>query len=80
MTVTTEQTQTGRGRGFAAREGLFADFSKRLSVLRARRAVYTRTRNELIMLSDRELADINIPRRSIHRVATEAARLAVPNA
>lgn len=80
MTVTSTQTHSGRGRILALLEGLYADYSARFKIYRERRAIYVRTRNELVSLTDRELADIQIPRRNIHYVATEAARMAVPDA
>ena len=42
---------------------------------RKRRAVFRTTLNELSRLSDRELADINIPRAHLRRVAREAAQM-----
>ena len=38
-----------------------------------RRRVYSATYHELSMLSDRDLADLGIPRSSIRRLALEAA-------
>lgn len=39
----------------------------------AKRKVYRETYHELSMLTDRDLADLGIPRSSIRRVALEAA-------
>lgn len=75
MTMTTTQTQAGRGRFSTLFDGLFTDISTRLDMHRRRRAVYTRTREELIALSDRDLADIGIHRRNINVVAREAAEM-----
>lgn len=44
-----------------------------------RRAVFRRTFNELAGLSDRELADIGIPRSYIRRAAREAASMETQN-
>lgn len=67
-------------------QGLGAYLSIRLQHLRAayrlaqtRRAVFRRTFNELAGLTDRELADIGIPRAHIRRVARDAARLETYN-
>lgn len=47
---------------------------------RARRSIYTRTLSELRSLSDRELADLAIPRASIRRVALEESMKGRSNA
>ena len=62
-------------------EGTFATLRSSLEMFRkslrqgsVRRAVYRRTRDELIMLSGRELYDIGIPRAHIRRAAREESR------
>jgi len=48
-----------------------------LASLKARRAqnrIYRQTLNELISLSDRELADLGLSRAELHHVAREAAQ------
>ena len=47
-----------------------------LSQRAARRAAYRRTLDELIGLSDKDLADLGIARANIRRIAREAAELA----
>lgn len=51
----------------------FSALAAEIKLAFARRAVYRRTYNELAALSDRELADLGIPRSSIRRVSREAA-------
>jgi uncharacterized protein YjiS (DUF1127 family) len=43
---------------------------------RERQALYNRTVSELDALTDRDLADLGIPRADIRRIAREAARAA----
>lgn len=50
-----------------------ADFRASTSAYMARRRVYTETRRELEMLSDRDLADLGISRVQIGEIAREAA-------
>ncbi|WP_435169183.1 DUF1127 domain-containing protein [Falsirhodobacter sp. 1013] len=61
---------SAQGQGFATT--LLAS----LRALRQRRAVYTRTVNELTALSGRELADIGISRSEIRAVARRTANAA----
>lgn len=51
----------------------FQHLGAALKLAQRRRAVYRRTFNELVGLTDRELADLGIPRAHIRRVASEAA-------
>jgi uncharacterized protein YjiS (DUF1127 family) len=53
-----------------ADRGLFANLKASL----ARRRVYRQTRNELSMLSDRDLADIGFSRCDVPAIAREHAR------
>lgn len=48
---------------------LVADLRDRL----ARRRLYKQTRNELVALSDRELADLGLHRSMLNRIAWQAA-------
>lgn len=75
MTVTTTGNLSAGRPAFAALNAAANRVSTSLAAYRQRRAVYAQTRNELIKLSDRELADIGIPRSNIRRVALEAARM-----
>ena len=59
---------------FATLRSSLEQFRNSLRQASARRAVYRRTRDELIMLSDRELHDIGIPRAHIRRAALEESR------
>jgi len=61
------------------RDTLIARFSAAMSALNARRArrkIFTRTRNELSALSDTNLADLGLTRAEITRVAMQSAAAA----
>lgn len=63
-------------------DGLRLDFQQmqtKVKAKQAKRAVYRTTLNELIALSDRELADIGIHRSHVRRVAKEQAAKEYPN-
>ncbi len=51
----------------------FSGFVAQTKASLARRAVYNQTVRELVILSDRELADLGIARHDIPAVAREAA-------
>ena len=63
------QTRTGT-HGFST--GI-ADFVAHIRETMARRRVYRQTVAELSLLTDRELADLQVSRSSIHSVARQAA-------
>lgn len=63
---------TTRAAGFGLRDR-FAALVRLYNEGAARRRVYRQTVNELMSLSDRELADLGIHRSLITRVALEAA-------
>lgn len=63
---------TTRAAGFGLRDR-FAALMRSYNEGLARRRVYRQTVNELMTLSDRELADLGIHRSLITRVALEAA-------
>jgi len=49
------------------------NFARRIEAARQRRAVYHRTRSELMALTNRDLADLGLNRSEIDRVALDAA-------
>lgn len=57
----------------AVRKGFFANLVETIAAHRASRRVYRNTYNELMALSDRDLADIGISRSMIPSIAMEAA-------
>lgn len=59
--------------GFAARARRNGGYFQALKAAFARRRVFAQTMDELNQLSDRELADLGIPRFLIAQVAHEAA-------
>ena len=61
--------------GLGRLHSIFHQGKVRFATYRARRAIYRRTRAELAALSNRELADLGIPRCHIHRVALETAAM-----
>ncbi len=64
------QSTAPRPTGFFARLNGLRDA---LNTVKQRRAVYSRTLQELQALSNRELADLGIHRSEIPRIAAEAA-------
>lgn len=56
-----------------AGNGAFETLRARFANWRARRAVFVQTREELMRLSDRDLADLGIHRSNIVAIAREAA-------
>lgn len=54
--------------------GMSANLLKTLAERRARRRVFAQTRDELMALSNRELADLGIARAEIKRIAWESAQ------
>ena len=56
-----------------ANRSFFHQKRERIRDALARRKVYRATYRELSMLTDRDLADLGIPRSSIRRLALEAA-------
>ncbi len=59
-----------RGRGFF---GLLVALRDRVAEARRRRAIYVRTRDELLSLTDRDLADLDIERSRVPEIARQAA-------
>lgn len=68
-------TSTTRALGFGLRDRIAA-LVRVYNEGAARRQVYRQTVNELLALSDRDLADLGIHRTQIKRIAIEAANRA----
>ena len=68
--MATFDIQRPQGRGVL---DLLAALRDRLAAARRRRAVYVRTRDELLSLSDRDLADLDISRSRVPEIARKAA-------
>ena len=62
--------QRPQGRGLL---DLLVAIPDRLAAARRRRAIYVRTRDELLSLSDRDLADLDIERSRVPEIARKAA-------
>ncbi len=65
---------TASDRHLSAGNGTLETLRARFATWRARRAAYRVTRDELMRLSDRDLADLGIHRSNITRIALEAAQ------
>ena len=68
--MATIDIQRPRGRGLFR---LLAALRDRVAEARRRRAIYVRTRDELLSLSDRDLADLDISRSRVPELARQAA-------
>lgn len=70
MTLVSNDTRRAGGTALLAR---LADLRTGLAYRAAQHRLYRSTKSQLEMLSDRELADINIHRSMIPEIAAEAA-------
>jgi uncharacterized protein YjiS (DUF1127 family) len=69
----TPNWTSGRSARFDDIAEIFRTALANLGAWRGRRAVYNRTVAELDALTDRDLADLGIPRTDIRRIARDAA-------